>query len=237
MIIKPVYTFLKIIFFTVYLGITLPIDAGEKSSQINSLSVKKSIQLTQAYKGQSIIVFGTTNCPATQLLIKELKSRKIAYIFKDANLQTNKEESFQLAFENNMTLDSYRVPAVGVNNKLLATKKGVDIQQVLAELSQTSNSVVDSTKRIYSTPVVIYDVNNKLELTVRIIKGLQNKKIPYEFKNIENPSVKKEMWIALEKSNYTSSSVSPPVISINGKAFVFSDFPQILTELSRNQKE
>ncbi len=213
------------------LGAIYPVDASEIfNGSLSSLQSKPKI-LAQNYRGQLVTVFGRTTCPITLLLIKELKSRKISYQFKDVDVQAEVEGAFQLAFENNMSTEGYRLPLVGLNNKLLVESNGVRIEKVLSELSRTPKSTTTPTNKNSVIPVIIYDKVVDNTYTSRIIKGLQNRGIPYQFKDSKDTSVAAEMWSSLKQSNYTSSTVSLPVVSVQGKTSSFSNFQQILIDL------
>ena len=226
------------------LGAIFPVNAVEIFGEINNPFAKvsgvhkqklnsESVQLAQAHKKPSVTVFGRTNCSITQLLIKELKFRKIAYKFKNVNIEGDRAEVFQLAFENNMSTEGYGMPLVGFNDKLLVSPNGVRIDQVLTELSRSPKSSQSAIRNPQVNPVIIYTRQNN-DYSQKIIKGLQKRGITFSVKDLENPSIEKEFWALLKQNNYGSEEVRIPVISVNNQTMIYPNFKDILAKLSQN---
>jgi glutaredoxin len=232
------------------LGAIFPVNAVEVSGEVNNPLAKvpllhpkelnsPSVQLAQGYKNQSVTVFGRTNCPITQLLMKELKSRKIPYTFKSVDLKATDEEIAQLSFENNINLpSSYRLPAVEVNNTIMISSKmissnGVRIDQVLAEFSRSPKSSQSAIQNSQVNPVIIYTTQDD-NYSQKIIKGLQRRGITFSVKDLKNPAIEKEFWALLKQNNYGSKKVDIPVLSVNNQTMIYPNFQEILAKLSQN---
>ncbi|MFM2060422.1 MAG: hypothetical protein RLZZ507_92 [Cyanobacteriota bacterium] len=227
------------------LGAIFPVNAVEVFGEVNNPLAKvplihqkelnsQSVQLAQGYKNQSVTVFGRTNCPITQLLMKELKSKKIPYTFKSVDLKATDEEIAQLSFENNTNLpSSYRLPAVEVNNTIMISSNGVRIDQVLAELSRSPKSSQSAIRNSQVNPVIIYTKQND-NYSQKIIKGLQRRGITFSVKDLENPAIEKEFWALLKQNNYGAKKVDIPVLSVNNQTMIYPNFQEILAKLSQN---
>jgi len=237
--------FLKSNFWVLSFFITLPangelIDSGNFSALTatdrSEFMLLSQTVLAQAKNASSVIVYGRVTCPLTQNLIKELQKRKITYLFKSVDLTATDQEMEQLAFENNVNIPSkYRLPAVGINDKIFFSSSGIKINQVLSELGRSPQFSRTQFENLSQEPILIY-TKREGEYAQRLAKGLQKYGIKYQIKDIEKKEDQQALWKALELIQYKKSSVDLPVVVANNKVLIRPSFPKLLTELTQSAK-
>ncbi|MBJ7900131.1 MAG: hypothetical protein GC158_09470 [Cyanobacteria bacterium RI_101] len=208
---------------------------NEEPKRLGNSFFPKTV-LAQAKSSANVIVYGRVNCPLTQNLMKELQKRKIAYLFKSVDLTATDQEMEQLAFENNVSIPSkYRLPAVGINNKIFFSSSGVKINQVLSELGQAPKFSSVQFKNLSQETIVIY-TKGEDNYAEKLLKGLQKYQIKSQVKDIVNNQYKEELWQELKRIQYKEDYVDLPVVILNDKPWIRPKFPSLLAELTQSVK-
>ncbi len=82
---------------------------------------------------------------------------------------------------------------------------------------------------VSQTGILVYG-RTSCGITTRMMQDLKARKIPYQFKNIDTPTARQEIYQLLIQGNLKVNSIPLPVVYVNGKVLLRPSVEQVLAQ-------